>query len=162
MTFNSWSASEARVQFGRCCSSQSWSEAMAALAPFESHHEILKQGRQLWSDLDESDWLEAFEGHPKIGDINSLRAKFGGDHDWSANEQGKLNQAHEKTLHDLARCNQLYLKKNGFIFIVFATGKTAEEMLEILIKRLENSRSIELKNAADQQWLITDLRLRRL
>jgi 2-oxo-4-hydroxy-4-carboxy-5-ureidoimidazoline decarboxylase len=135
---------------------------MVAQAPFESHQQILKHGRQIWYELDESDWLEAFEGHPKIGDINSLRAKFGGDHRWSANEQGKLNQAHEKILHELARCNQLYLEKNAFIFIVFATGKTAEQMLEILIKRLENGRSIELKNAADQQWLITDLRLRRL
>jgi 2-oxo-4-hydroxy-4-carboxy-5-ureidoimidazoline decarboxylase len=70
--------------------------------------------------------------------------------------------ASEQTLQDLAQGNRDYLEKFGFIFIVFATGKSAEQMLALLQARLPNDRSTEIKNAAEEQRKITDLRLRKL
>ncbi|HQW00201.1 MAG TPA: 2-oxo-4-hydroxy-4-carboxy-5-ureidoimidazoline decarboxylase, partial [Bacteroidia bacterium] len=53
-------------------------------------------------------------------------------------------------------------KKFGYIFIVCATGKSAQEMLELLKKRLPNSPEAELKIAAREQNKITHLRIDKL
>lgn len=58
--------------------------------------------------------------------------------------------------------NQEYAAKFGFIFIICATGKTAEEMLENLRSRLDNSPEQELRAAAEEQNKITLLRLKKL
>ncbi len=63
----------------------------------------------------------------------------------ASNEQSGVNVAAEETLQALADGNNEYDEKNGFIFIVYATGKSAGEMLEILNARLPNDRAIELK-----------------
>jgi 2-oxo-4-hydroxy-4-carboxy--5-ureidoimidazoline (OHCU) decarboxylase len=54
------------------------------------------------------------------------------------------------------------LEKFGYIFIVFATGKTAEEMLEILEMRIPNDHVEELEVASREQNKITRLRLEKL
>ena len=67
-----------------------------------------------------------------------------------------------ETLERLSRGNVEYEKKFGFIFIVFASGKSADEMLNILNERIDNTRSEEIANAAEEQRLIFQLRLRNL
>jgi 2-oxo-4-hydroxy-4-carboxy--5-ureidoimidazoline (OHCU) decarboxylase len=62
-------------------------------------------------------------------------------------------------LAELAAANAQYEKRLGFSFIVCATGKSAEEMLEILKHRLVADRASELLEAAEQQRQITQLRL---
>ena len=65
-------------------------------------------------------------------------------------------------LNELAAGNSEYEKKFGYIFIVCATGKSAQEMLDLLKKRLPNSPEAELKIAAREQNKITHLRLDKL
>ena len=68
----------------------------------------------------------------------------------------------ELLLQGLSKGNDDYEKKFGFIFIVCATGKSAEEMLNILLERMENNREVELKIAAGEQDKITLLRLEKM
>jgi 2-oxo-4-hydroxy-4-carboxy-5-ureidoimidazoline decarboxylase len=63
---------------------------------------------------------------------------------------------------NLEEANREYLEKFGYIFIVCATGKTADEMLAILRSRLPNSPEQEIRVAAEEQNKITRLRLERL
>ena len=65
-------------------------------------------------------------------------------------------------MKELKELNDVYEEKYGFIFIVCATGKSAEEMLEILKKRLHNDQSEELKIAISEQNKITNIRLEKL
>lgn len=65
-------------------------------------------------------------------------------------------------LQRLKALNDAYLDRFGFIFIVCATGKTAEEMLALLEARLPNTRAAEIENAAREQAKITHLRLEKL
>ena len=109
--------------------------------------------------MSEADIVEAFSGHPKIGDVKDLEEKFGSA---PMAEQASVRSAKTRTLELLKNKNQEYLEKFGFIFIVFATGKTAEEMLGLLESRLENSRGMELENGAREQSLIFIKRLRQL
>lgn len=120
---------------------------------------MLAAAREEWFALSESDWLEAFSHHPKIGDRASLAARFPATHDLSAREQASVGSAHANVIDALAEGNEAYLERFGFIFIVCATGKSAEEMLQLLRDRLPNDRATELRNAAEEQAKITALRL---
>ena len=129
--------------------------------PFTTVQKFKTSVSEIWRSLDEKDWLEAFEGHHKIGDMDSLRQKYSASKRWSAHEQSGVDGAEETTLKSLQELNQSYFEKFGFIFIVCATGKSAEEMLAILKTRLPNDRETELRNAAEEQLKITLLRLEK-
>jgi 2-oxo-4-hydroxy-4-carboxy-5-ureidoimidazoline decarboxylase len=143
----------------RACGSTKWVERMMQRRPFGNDARLLSAARIEWFGLSESDWLEAFSHHPRIGDRASLAARFPATHDLSSKEQSGVGTAHADVLTELAESNQKYFEKFGFIFIVCATGKTAEEMLSLLRARLPNDRANELRVAAEEQAKITALRL---
>ena len=58
--------------------------------------------------------------------------------------------------------NDVSYEKFGYIFIVCATGKSAQEMLDILKSRIDNEPNQELKIAGDEQNKITKIRLEKL
>ena len=108
--------------------------------------------------MEEADWMEAFSCHPRIGGRKSAHASAQSSA-WSTQEQSSTNAAAEKVLAELAEGNALYEQRFGFTYIVCATGKSAEEMLAILNRRLASDRSKELREAAEQQRQITQIRL---
>src|SRR5262249_25549324 len=109
------------------------------------------------------DVLEAFEHHPRIGaDLAALREKFGSTATLAASEQASVARASEATLVALRDANVRYEAKFGHIFIVCATGKSADERLAILRSRLDNDPETELRIAAGEQAKITRLRLEKL
>lgn len=162
VTFNACPEAEARENLSRCCGSARFVDAMLAKRPFKSKAEILSEAEITWEKLDEVDWREAFLHHPKIGDLNSLKAKFASTRDWASGEQQGTAGATEETLEALAQGNEAYEQKFGFIFIVCATGKSASEMLYLLKERLPNEPRSEIKIAMREQNKITLLRLEKL
>ncbi|MFT6905169.1 MAG: 2-oxo-4-hydroxy-4-carboxy-5-ureidoimidazoline decarboxylase [Oleiphilaceae bacterium] len=153
---------EAEQAFLQCCTASCWVRAMVDNRPFTTLKNLQALALQHWTDMAEKDFLEAFEGHPKIGDLNSLRTKYANTKALASGEQGAVNSANELTLKALTEGNRRYETKNGFIFIVCATGKNADEMLTLLTSRLKNDRATELKIAAEQQSLITAIRITKL
>ena len=160
--FNHLSNEETKTKLMQCCTSSVWVDRMSDLRPFISRQELNETADKVWADLEENDYLEAFDGHPKIGDVNSLREKYANTKALASNEQQSVNEASEKVLLDLAKYNEEYLNKFGFIFIVFATGKSAAQMLDILLARISNDRKTELVNAAEEQRKIFQIRLTKL
>jgi len=146
----------------KCCTSTAWINKMLPFIPAEDLVELLEDAEEQWWKCSEEDWKEAFAGHPKIGDANSLAKKFSTTADWAAKEQQGASGASDQVLNELARANKLYEEKFGYIFIVCATGKTAEEMLAILQARMENTPADEIQIAADEQNKITRIRLEKL
>jgi 2-oxo-4-hydroxy-4-carboxy-5-ureidoimidazoline decarboxylase len=159
---NAWTEDEAIASFRRCCGSTRWSERMARLRPFDSEASLIEAAERVWWGLDLADWLEAFAAHPKIGDRDAMRAKFAPTADWSAREQSGIDGASEGVLQELAEANVRYEERFGYLFIVCATGKTAEEMLALLKHRLPNDPDLEIKVAAAEQAMITRIRLEKL
>jgi 2-oxo-4-hydroxy-4-carboxy-5-ureidoimidazoline decarboxylase len=135
---------------------------MLARRPFASVESLYETADKVWIWLYEEDWLEAFTHHPKIGDIDSLRAKFANTKAWAEGEQSGVEAASEEVLQGLAAGNSAYEAKFGYIFIVCATGKSAGEMLAILNSRLPNDPAVELQLAAVEQQKITRIRLEKL
>lgn len=151
----------AREVLLRCCGSSRWVSEMVRKRPFRDEAELFEVSRKIWNGLEREDWLEAFRHHPRIGDKNSL-LKFATTRLWASSEQSGVSSAREETLEALAEGNRLYEEKFGHIFIVCATGKGAEEILELLRTRLSNAPAQELTIAAEEQDKITRLRLEKL
>ncbi|PCJ48979.1 MAG: OHCU decarboxylase [Gammaproteobacteria bacterium] len=156
---NQLSNEAAEEFFVQCCTASSWIKKMINSRPYATTHDLVIAANENWQGLDEADYLEAFEGHPKIGNVNSLRKKYGNTKQLASGEQSLVNQASEKLLGDLAKGNDDYFNKFGFIFIVCATGKTALQMLNLLEQRLINDRALELIKAAEEQRKIFLIRL---
>lgn len=145
-----------------CCASKAWIRAMLQKAPWETDQSIYDQARQSSLTLSEQDWLEAFDAHPEIGDISSLKEKYAQTARLASHEQSSVRGADESTLLELRRMNLLYKEKFGFVFLIFATGKSADEILSSLKERYHYTREQELREAASQQQEITLLRLQKL
>ncbi len=136
-----------------CCGSREWARRMSALQPFSGAEEMLAAADRVWWNLSREDWLEAFAAHPRIGEKTSdARA---------SREQAGVRGARETTLDLLAALNRKYEARFGYIYIVCAPGKSADEMLGILEARLNNPAEEEIRVAAEQQRQITALRLRK-
>jgi 2-oxo-4-hydroxy-4-carboxy-5-ureidoimidazoline decarboxylase len=149
----------AREILRRANGSSRWLDLMMARRPFGSAEALQSLARSEFLSLGEEDWLDAFSHHPKIGDRASLEKRFPTTHDLSSNEQARVSGADGKVIDALAKANEAYLERFGFIFIVCATGRSAEEMLTMLRDRLSNDRATELRIAAEEQAKITALRL---
>ncbi|WP_117234979.1 2-oxo-4-hydroxy-4-carboxy-5-ureidoimidazoline decarboxylase [Vibrio maerlii] len=148
-----------RAQLAQICSSQVWQRSMELSAPFENQKALRDAANKAFDLLEEHDWLEAFAGHPMIGDLSTLQAKYAQAKELSKEEQSSVQHASQDTLVALLELNQQYVKTFGFIFIVCATNKSADEMLRLLKSRLTNSRNTELLNAAKEQRAISSIRM---
>ena len=135
---------------------------MLALRPFGTTASLLAAARREWFSLTPEDWKEAFSHHPQIGDHEALRARFPTTHHLSEHEQSGMRAASDQTIERLAEGNAAYERRFGYIFIVCATGQSADDMLRLLNARLQNDPDTEIRLAAEEQVKITELRLKRL
>jgi 2-oxo-4-hydroxy-4-carboxy-5-ureidoimidazoline decarboxylase len=160
-TLAAWNKADEAAAFNAmiaCCGSRRWAAAMVALRPFASVENLSLAADEVWSTMEETDWLEACACHPRIGERKAAHA-VAKSAEWSAQEQSSAGQAAERVLAELAAGNALYEQRYGFTYIVCATGKSAEQMLAILNRRLAGDRATELREAAEQQRQITQIRL---
>jgi len=131
---------------------------MVALRPIAGIAELSEAADRVWSEMTEADWMEAFACHPRIGQRKAAHATAKSAA-WSRQEQSSANDAAQRVVDQLAEGNAIYEERFGFTYIVCATGKSAEEMLAILRRRLGRTRETELQEAAEQQRQITQIRL---
>jgi OHCU decarboxylase len=160
-TLQEWNATDSATALDAmiaCCASRRWAAAMVALRPIAGVLELSEAADRIWGTMEEPDWMEAFAAHPRIGDRKPAHAT-NKSAAWSTQEQSSTNAAAEKVLEELAQGNALYEQRFGFTYIVCATGKSADEMLAILNRRLNSDRATELREAAEQQRQITQIRL---
>ncbi len=151
----------AEAAFLQCCGSRRWAEAMAARRPFGTEEALLTTAEAIWRDLEVEDWLEAFAAHPRIGERRAAQTTGETAARWSRQEQAGTVAAAPAVLEALAEMNRRYEEKFGFVFLIFATGKRAEEMLDAARERLEHDRETELRIAAAEQMKITKRRLEK-
>jgi 2-oxo-4-hydroxy-4-carboxy-5-ureidoimidazoline decarboxylase len=141
-----------------CCGAMRWASAMVDQRPFAGIVDLSEAADRTWNEMQEEDWLEAFACHPRIGERKAVHASAQSVA-WSRQEQASAASASERILSELAEGNALYAERFGFTYIVCATGKSAEEMLAILQRRLVSDRDAELREAAEQQRQILQIRL---
>ncbi len=147
-------ATQAAELLTTCCGSRRWVTEMLSRRPYGSRQTLTSTGETVWQQLTPADWIEAFRQHPRIGaaDARGLAAE----------EQSGLDAASTVTRLALAELNREYEQRFGYIYIVCATGRTADELSAIARSRLLNPPGIELATAALEQQKITRLRLEKL
>lgn len=158
---------ELEVALRACCGSNAWVRAMVAErgtneASYANLDVLKTRAGAIWSGLAATEWDEAFRAHPRIGEKHAAGPQSKVAHAWSTKEQAKVSDASAAVLAELAETNRAYEAKFGRIYIVCATGKSAEEMLAIAKERMTNDPAAELRRAAEEQRKITELRLEKL
>jgi OHCU decarboxylase len=151
---------EAAEEILPCCGSTTWADKMAAQRPMADESALLAACDLACSSLEESDWLEAFRSHPRIGESisasNSARSAA-----WSREEQRSVESKNDDMKMIMTEGNRTYEERFGRTFIICATGKSSAEILHSLRQRLRNDDSTEFSEAAEQQRQIAHLRLQK-
>jgi 2-oxo-4-hydroxy-4-carboxy-5-ureidoimidazoline decarboxylase len=159
--WNQLPAEEAAQEIMACCGSAAWARSMASRRPLQDEASLLTASDEIWNCLATRDWMEAFSKHPRIGERKAPPEAAAQSAEWSTLEQRGVATAGEAVQSTLAEANQQYEQRFGRVFIVCATGKSAPEMLEILHRRLRNDDATELREAAEEQRKITNIRLKK-
>ena len=154
--FNDLPEAEAAGELLAVCHSRRWAERVAAGRPYADVAALQKAADEVWTGLDEADWLEAFAAHPRIGERGGASA------DWSKQEQAGVGDAQDEVRQALAQGNAAYEERFGYVFLISAAGRSAAEILANLRARLDNDPSTELRVAAEEHRTITRLRIQRL
>ncbi|MEW9527926.1 2-oxo-4-hydroxy-4-carboxy-5-ureidoimidazoline decarboxylase [Microbispora sp. NPDC049125] len=142
-----------------CCASAAWVTAVAGRGPYADLGELLKAGEAALAELDWDGVLEALAAHPRIGE----RAAGGGrEAGWSRAEQSGAAAAGDAVLGAIHEGNAAYESRFGHVYLVCATGRTAEEMLGLLRERLDNDEETEREVVRAELSKIVALRLAKL
>jgi len=159
---NTLPPAEAEDDLLRCTGARKVASGLAAVRPFASPESLYAASESLWSTTEPSDWHEAFSRHPRIGERAAVQTRSASEAQWSAGEQAGVHRADDATRTALAEVNAAYEARFGHLYLVCATGKSADELLAIARSRLGNDPETELRVAADELRKITRIRLEKL
>jgi len=154
-------SNEAAHEVLPCCGSRTWANGMAGSRPLQDVATLLATSDRIWRGLSIADWLEAFQSHPRIGETQAPRESSARAQDWSVQEQHRAAESDDSLKQALAEANREYEHRFHRIFIICASGRSAEEILANLRHRLHNDDATELQEASEQQRQITQIRLRK-
>jgi 2-oxo-4-hydroxy-4-carboxy-5-ureidoimidazoline decarboxylase len=159
--WNDLPSKEATEEVLPCCGSRAWAGKMAAQRPIADETALLAACDLACESLVESDWLEAFRSHPRIGERRASAPTSARSATWSGQEQRNVEIESDDVKMKMTEGNRAYEERFGRTFIICATGKSAPEILQQMARRLQNDDSSELYEAAEQQRQIARLRLKK-
>ena len=157
---NQLDSESAQLQFLNCCGSRKFALFLELKRPYRDLMALEIAMSEIEAQMSTADWFEAFSAHPQIGSKKVSANET--QKVWSEKEQQGVSAATDEVKRELRVLNESYFKKFGFIFLICATGLTAEEMLEALRERVWHSKEIEIKTACEEQKKITRIRLGKL
>ncbi len=151
--------SQAVDQLAACNASRRWLDAVVAERPYATAEELLATAERAARELEWDDVRQALDAHPRIGD----RAPGEGrEASWSRREQSSVGAADAQVRDALAEGNAEYERRFGQVFLIRAAGRSPEEMLRELRRRLDNDEPTERAEVTEQLAQITRLRVERL
>ncbi|WP_433366081.1 2-oxo-4-hydroxy-4-carboxy-5-ureidoimidazoline decarboxylase [Actinoplanes sp. CA-142083] len=158
--FNSLPAVRLEEELLACCAAPAWGAAIIAKRPYRERSEILSAADAAARELSWDDIRVAMSAHPRIGERATGDTK---DAAWSRREQSTAAQSpDELTAAALVDANRAYEKRFGHVFLIFASGRTREEILAAARERLGNDEESERVIVADELRKIALLRLERV
>lgn len=155
--FNQASADEAKKLIAHCVALNDWITALVSQRPYASLDELLQQGDALARQWSTESLNQALAAHPRIGEKAQGSGK---EAELSRGEQSSVNTEDHQLKQALNAGNAVYEQRFGRIFLIRAKGRSGEEMLSELVRRLANDPMQEQQEALDQLRDITRLRLR--
>ena len=159
----------------RCCSAPEWAARVCAVRPFKSLESMLEAADALWWQSGEEAWRAGFAGHAKLG--SKVRTTAAARQcacakltsrlrlwpaEQKAEQKAAMSEAKSETVDELTLAVQEYERRVGFPCIIYAAGRSAATLRDIVRRRLENPPETELRVAAEQVMMITRLRIETL
>ncbi|MFC1414463.1 2-oxo-4-hydroxy-4-carboxy-5-ureidoimidazoline decarboxylase [Streptacidiphilus sp. N1-12] len=137
------------------CSSPAWAKLLRSARPWADDDAVHSANADAMAGLGPADLADAMAGHarigqPKAGDATSQR------------EQSGVHGADDALLDELQQANADYEARFGHVFLICATGRTAETMLEALRGRIGNDPRTEQEIVRGELRKINDIRIDRL
>ncbi|HBQ3014889.1 2-oxo-4-hydroxy-4-carboxy-5-ureidoimidazoline decarboxylase [Klebsiella quasipneumoniae] len=154
--FNRLSHDEAVALLAPCVAIPAWSDTLVSLRPFACREALLQVAREAMADWGENDLNAALSAHPRIGEKPTGRQAHA---TMSRQEQSAVDSDNEKLAQALREGNARYEARFGRVFLIRAKGRSGEEMLQALTRRLQHTADEEVAEALAQLREITMLRL---
>lgn len=152
--FNAMPASELRTLLYEVCASTQWVDALVRDRPYASPTQLYAHSDAVVGGLDDPALGEALAGHPRIGDRPRTES--------SRREQASMADADTSVAHRIRTGNIAYEQRFGHVYLVCASGKSPDELLELLESRLSNDLATERGVVLGELAAINRLRLARL
>ena len=154
--FNSLSGDEAGELLVPCVAIPAWSDKLVNLRPFANREALLQVAREAMGDWGENDLNAALSAHPRIGEKPSGSQAHA---TMSRQEQSAVDSDNERLAQALREGNARYEARFGRVFLIRAKGRSGEEILQALTRRLQHTADEEVAEALAQLREITMLRL---
>jgi 2-oxo-4-hydroxy-4-carboxy-5-ureidoimidazoline decarboxylase len=160
--FDSAPEQELRDRLRSCCAATAWVEEMVVGRPYRSEAALYAASDRATAELDAAGLEQALAGHPRIGDSAPAHTGDGRSAAWSRGEQAGVAAAGSDVLDQLAAANAAYERRFGHVYLVCASGRSADELLAVCRARLENDPRTERGVVLDELTKINRLRLGKL
>lgn len=157
--FNSLPQVDAERELQACCAAPTWAHGVASRRPYADVDGLLRAADDALARLEWPEIEAALSTHPRIGQRAAGNAR---DAAWSRREQAGVDPADAGAAAALRAANEAYEQRFGHVFLIFATGKSASEMLSAAQKRLDHDAETEHRVVRGELRKITRLRLERL
>ena len=152
--FNRLPAEQADKELLACCAAPAFARAVTAGRPYPDRAALLAAADAALRTLTWPDVAQALAAHPRLGERPA-----GADREstWSRREQSGVEAGDE-----LVAANRAYEERFGHVLLVFASGKSQQDVLAAARQRLANDAATERAVVAEELRKIALLRLERL
>jgi 2-oxo-4-hydroxy-4-carboxy-5-ureidoimidazoline decarboxylase len=147
---------DAAAELMPCCASHRWVSELVAGRPYRELAALVDASDQALAGLDWVDVVQALSAHPRIGERASGSAP---EANWSRSEQSGAADLESATARELVEANRAYERKFGYVFLICATGLSAQQMIDSARLRLGNDPFAERVIVAAELGKIVRLRL---
>jgi 2-oxo-4-hydroxy-4-carboxy-5-ureidoimidazoline decarboxylase len=138
-----------------CCDEPTWAEQLVEGRPYSDAQSLLDRADELARGFSDREVDRALAAHPRIGERADGESRQAA---WSRQEQSGVSAAHD----ELREVNRAYEARFGRVFLVCASGMSAEEILTSARRRLHNDDATESAVVADELRKIALVRLGKL
>ncbi|MEI7375902.1 2-oxo-4-hydroxy-4-carboxy-5-ureidoimidazoline decarboxylase [Dickeya chrysanthemi] len=154
--FNLLNVSEAVTLLTPCVALPGWAKQVTAGRPYGNRAALLAAGLQATQGWQDEELAQALRTHPRIGEHAPGTTPEAG---FSRQEQAVVQTGNSSLAAALRTGNARYESRFGRVFLIRAKGRSGEEILQILHRRLQNNDQQETAEALEQLRQITLLRL---
>ncbi len=156
--FNALPEAEARERLAGCLDVSRWVDTVLGGRPYADVGALLTVAEVAAGSLSDDELAQALARHPRIGE----RAGVGHDAAHSAREQAGVQPGDADVAARLAAGNRAYEERFDRVFLIRAAGRSGDEILAELTRRLDNDDETERVETVQQLREIALLRLEQV